>query len=262
MNAKDRIVLKQGMLKKRAVSAKMVRPWRSRRIVLRRDVIEWYKPGQAEGMQGSLLLTSGTTLQPKGGRSNSFAVCTDEETLALSAPTSAERDEWYDAVQGVVQRLRNDDPEAALAVPRGRPSLIHNQESDDDDYEDDESTVDESSSKLSERRTDTDSSDGRPAIKTSAQLFTRQVTQPLMVDAPDLDGGTQGLGWCESDLDEDEDGDVAHAFIERQSGLRRDSVPQKPQASSARLPAVPQESLEALSMADEPEHAGSGAPAR
>ena len=36
---------------------------------------------------------------------------------------------------------------------------------------------------------------------------------PVLVDAPRLDGGTQGLAWEQSTLHRDEDGDLAHGFL-------------------------------------------------
>ena len=43
MDARDRVVMKQGVLIKKAVSARIVKPWRSRRIVLRRLLV-WPLP--------------------------------------------------------------------------------------------------------------------------------------------------------------------------------------------------------------------------
>ena len=37
--------------------------------------------------------------------------------------------------------------------------------------------------------------------------------QAIFTEAPELDGGMQGLHWCEENLIADDDGDLAHGFI-------------------------------------------------
>lgn len=53
------------------------------------------------------------------------------------------------------------------------------------------------------------------AAAVSRRTATSRDLRPITViaDAPDLDGGLQGLGWCAESLAADDDGDLAHGFI-------------------------------------------------
>ena len=242
-NARDRVVLKQGMLKKRAVSENILnkmKPWRTRRIVLRRDVIEWYKAGQAEGMQGSLIIDTGSTVHPKGSRAHSFSVNTDGVTLLLQATNDEERNEWFDAVQRVQQERVQDEADSDKSAPEGggRPSFVANAESTDEEGGDEEGDDDGGGGGSG------DDSDGdwgglHPIQALSAEERSKKLTsgdlysgEPLFTEAPQMDGGVQGLSSADG-LEEDDDGDLAHGFIERMSGLQRDSLPGNAAAAAA-----------------------------
>ena len=131
-DARAGAVLKQGILTKRAVRAKHIKPWRSRRIVLRKDRIEWYKIGQTEGMQGCLLIDGSSIVDPQlnGGRLHSFSVTTDGATLALIAANSAECGEWLEAVQARVRVMKLSGQEHANE--QGRISYVEHQQSASD----------------------------------------------------------------------------------------------------------------------------------
>ena len=104
--------LKRGLLSKRAVSATFVKPWRTRLLVLRPGVIEWYhvKP-QGAGALGSLALTAGSIVDISTERNSALSVTTDGVRLILSAETSAERDAWLRAIRDAVSSLQQAPPE-------------------------------------------------------------------------------------------------------------------------------------------------------
>lgn len=51
------------------------------------------------------------------------------------------------------------------------------------------------------------------ASRPAQSIHDLQSAQPLVVEAPLGDGGTQSLKWVDSSLRRDEDGDEAHAFV-------------------------------------------------
>ena len=57
-----------------------------------------------------------------------------------------------------------------------------------------------------------------PAPAAARSIDDLKSSQPLVIEAPLRDGGTQGLQWVEQTLRTDEDGDEAHGFISVERG--------------------------------------------
>ena len=97
-------------------------------------MIEWYKIGQSDGMQGSLLLNATSEVQLGGGRRHSFTISTDGVTLALAASTDREIVDWIDCVRMQLQ-MQQEPPRPLSPVPAElrRPSFVDDDEEDGDD---------------------------------------------------------------------------------------------------------------------------------
>ena len=119
--------VKQGWLEKRAVSARLVKNYRRRLLVLWPDRVCWHQDSAQEAPAGELPLRQDSTvialLEP-----TVLSVSSDGRTLVLRSSDAAELHQWYVAFQslsGAIAVPSSPSPDAvsgAVAVPPSSPA--------------------------------------------------------------------------------------------------------------------------------------------